>query len=39
MEWKDEQRDGSAVGEIRDERRICAISLEIRLLIHRAPAY
>lgn len=39
MEWKDEQRDGSGVGEISDESRICAILLKIRLLIHRGPAY
>jgi hypothetical protein len=39
MEWKDELRDGSAVGEIQDESRICVILLEIRLLIHRGPAY
>jgi hypothetical protein len=39
MDWKDEQRDGSADREIQDESRICATWLEIRLLIHRGLAY
>jgi hypothetical protein len=28
-----------APSEVKDDMRICALLLEIRLLIHRAPAY